>query len=72
VERLLGLVADLRRDCARDDERHDSIGVEMRRRTGARRICNLDPELVSQPRQFAATIAVRSWWLCGLCKGRTH
>jgi hypothetical protein len=26
----------------------------------------------SQPRQFAATIAVRSWWLCGLCKGRTH
>jgi hypothetical protein len=26
----------------------------------------------SQPRQFAATIAVRSWWLCGLRKGRTH
>jgi len=26
----------------------------------------------SQPRQFAVTIAVRSWWLCGLGKGRTH
>jgi len=27
---------------------------------------------VSQPRQFALTIAVRSWWLCGLRKGRTR
>jgi hypothetical protein len=26
----------------------------------------------SQPRQFAVTIAVRSWWLSGLRKGRTH
>ena len=26
----------------------------------------------SQPRQFAVTIAVRSWWLSGLCKDRTH
>src|SRR5215469_1320235 len=24
----------------------------------------------SQPRQFALTIAVRSWWLCGLRKSR--
>jgi hypothetical protein len=26
----------------------------------------------SQPRQFAVTIAVRSWWLSGLREGRTH
>jgi hypothetical protein len=26
----------------------------------------------SQPRQFAVTIAVRSWWLCGLRKVRTR
>jgi len=26
----------------------------------------------SLPRQFAVTNAVRSWWLCGLGKGRTH
>ena len=32
----------------------------------------LRPILPSQPRQFAVTIAVRSWWLSGLCKGRTH
>ena len=25
-----------------------------------------------QPRQFAVTIAVRSWWLSDLRKGRTH
>ena len=30
------------------------------------------PKVPSQPRQFAVTIAVRSWWLSGLCKGRTH
>jgi len=30
------------------------------------------PKPPSQPRQFAVTIAVRSWWLCGLGKGRTH
>jgi len=29
-------------------------------------------ELLSQPRQFAVSIAVRSWWLCGLRKGRTR
>ena len=31
-----------------------------------------DRKSPSQPRQFAVTIAVRSWWLCGLRKGRTH
>jgi hypothetical protein len=30
------------------------------------------PKRPSQPRQFAVTIAVRSWWLCGLRKGRTR
>ena len=30
----------------------------------------LAPTSPSQPRQFAVTIAVRSWWLCGLRKGR--
>jgi hypothetical protein len=26
----------------------------------------------SQPRQFAVSIAIRSWWISGLCNGRTH
>ena len=30
------------------------------------------PKPPSQPRQFAVTIAVRCWWLCGLGKGRTY
>jgi TolB-like protein/class 3 adenylate cyclase len=32
----------------------------------------LAPISPSQPRQSAVTIAVRSWWLCGLRKGRTR
>ena len=33
---------------------------------------NWAEERRSQPRQFAVSIAVRSWWISGLCKGRTR
>jgi len=40
-------------------------------RTECPRIC-WQRKPPSQPRQFAVTIAVRSWWLCGLRKVRTR
>jgi len=38
----------------------------------AERGLDMSSKKPSQPRQFAATIAVRSWCLCGLYKGKTH
>src|SRR6516165_1637842 len=42
VERLLKTVANLRGDCAGNNECHDAIGVKMRWRTCSRRIRDLN------------------------------
>ena len=55
----------------RIDILHNNVGVSIAaRRTNRDGVRGCKPP--SQPRQFAVTIAVRSWWLSGLRKGRTH
>ena len=60
----------------RDAEELDVIpGFQFVDTIGQKRRHFDDPvtgKVPSQPRQFAVTLAVRSWWLSGLCKGRTH
>jgi hypothetical protein len=48
TENLLGAVANLGDDRARNDECHDAIGVKMRRGSCSWRICDLDEAEVAR------------------------